>query len=302
MSNNSCTAVVLTYNRLHCLKECIAAIKAQTRRPESIIVVDNGSEADTGDWLRQQEGLHIVTIHPNIGPAAGMKKGLKEAFEKGFQFIWCMDDDGLPDPKALQVLMETRPELVGIKNSIVLDIKNPKDIVFKIQGVGDTLDSIKEPYVDGDINPWNGTLIHRDVIAAMGYPKEELFLWGEETEYYHRVKRSGRFGLISVRDSHHFHPKNAAQFYKSDWDVNKNWRAYYFIRNRFAILRSKNGSWFRAFLEYMIFFAGMLFYIFVHQKKQKFTKLKLLFIAAWDGVRSNYKKPNSEIIRMVSGL
>lgn len=298
----TCTAVVLTYNRLHCLKECIAAIRAQTRMPDSIIVVDNGSAADTGEWLRQQQGLHVVPIMPNIGPAAGMKRGLREAFELGFDWIWCMDDDGLPDPRALEVMLRTRPEMIGIKNSVVLDIKNRKDIVFKLAGGFKTIDDIKEPYVPGDINPWNGTLIHRSVIQTLGYPREELFLWGEETEFYYRVKRSGRFEMMSVRDSHHFHPKNASQFYKGDWNVKANWRAYYFIRNRYAILLSKHRTRAGALSEYMVFLSGLTFFVMSRQKQDKAKKLKLISIGARDAITGNFRKSYPEVVKLVSEL
>jgi rhamnopyranosyl-N-acetylglucosaminyl-diphospho-decaprenol beta-1,3/1,4-galactofuranosyltransferase len=41
------TAVIVTYNRFELLKECIAAVKVQTYKPSSILVVNNNSTDGT---------------------------------------------------------------------------------------------------------------------------------------------------------------------------------------------------------------------------------------------------------------
>ena len=45
-------AVVVTYNRLEMLKDCINALKEQSRKPDGILVVNNGSTDDTGEWIK----------------------------------------------------------------------------------------------------------------------------------------------------------------------------------------------------------------------------------------------------------
>ena len=62
------TAVIVTYNRLELLKECIAAVKAQTYKPSFILVVNNDSTDGTTEWLNQQSDL-IVIHQPNKGGA-----------------------------------------------------------------------------------------------------------------------------------------------------------------------------------------------------------------------------------------
>ncbi len=37
------TAVVVSYNRARLLDECLSALNAQTRRPDSLVIVDNAS-------------------------------------------------------------------------------------------------------------------------------------------------------------------------------------------------------------------------------------------------------------------
>jgi GT2 family glycosyltransferase len=298
----TCAAMVLTYNRLHFLKECIASIKMQVRAPDHIIVVDNGSAEETRAWLREQQGIEVVTIEVNVGPAAGMKTALQSGYDRGVSWIWIMDDDSLPDPHALQRLLAARPGVVAAKNSLVLDKEDRKSLVFRLKEFN-TVDDIKEELVEGEIMPWNGTLFHRQVIEKIGYPKSELFLWGEETEYYYRIKKSGLFPLFTVRDSFHFHPKNAGFFYKEGWDVHTHWRAYFFIRNKYTVFLSKfRQSRLPAALNYLVFLSGMLYYILFHQKKDKIKKARLLAIGARDGFRRNYTRSVQDVSQLIKQL
>jgi rhamnopyranosyl-N-acetylglucosaminyl-diphospho-decaprenol beta-1,3/1,4-galactofuranosyltransferase len=302
MERENVAAVVLTYNRLHLLKECITAIKSQTLQPDEIIVIDNGSKEDTSEWLKSQQGINTIFLPQNIGPAAGMKRGLQAAFEKGYLWIWIMDDDGLPHAEALEKLLNAKPGSKGARNSIVLDKEDKKTLVFKLLQFK-TLDDIKEEFVEGEIMPWNGTLFHRTIIERLGYPISELFLWGEENEYYYRIKKSGLFDIFSVRSSWHYHPRTSGFFYKSKWDVKTDWRAYYFIRNKYTVYLSKyRQKKTLAAFQYLVFNAGMLYYILFQQQDQKRKKAKLLFYATKDGLKLDYTKSTPDVVALLKKL
>lgn len=301
MKPDTACAVVLTYNRLHTLRECLACVKAQTRLPDRILVIDNGSAADTADWLQDQEGIEVVTLQPNRGPAGGMKAGMEAAYERGFDWIWVMDDDSLPDPEALRRLLEVEGRGIGARNSLVLDKDDRKRLVFRLKDY-QTIDDVP-PLVEGHLMPWNGTLLHREVIRQLGYPRTELFLWGEETEYYYRILKSDRFEVFTVRDSYHFHPRNAGLFYREAWDVHTNWRAYFFIRNKYTVYKSRyRCNRLKAALHYALFCAGMLYYILFVQRDQKGKKAKLLRLAAADGLRQHHHRSLPEIIALLKRL
>ena len=51
-------AVVVTYNRLTLLRECLNAFYNQTRRPNELIVVNNASSDGTRDYLKEWTGTH----------------------------------------------------------------------------------------------------------------------------------------------------------------------------------------------------------------------------------------------------
>jgi len=96
-------AIVVTYNRLPLLKECIGALLAQTRRPDEIVVINNSSTDGTEEWLHTQPV--VVVTQPNGGGAAGFHRGIREAYGRGADWIWLMDDDTIATPTALEHLL-----------------------------------------------------------------------------------------------------------------------------------------------------------------------------------------------------
>lgn len=51
--NKKVAAIVVTFNRITLLKECIEALRKQSYADFSIIVVDNGSTDGTNLWLSE---------------------------------------------------------------------------------------------------------------------------------------------------------------------------------------------------------------------------------------------------------
>ena len=86
MKNIKIAAVVVTYNRFVLLQKCIAALRDQTHKLDAIIVVDNASTDFTGEWLDKQKDL-IVIHQANLGGSGGFHRGIKEAFERKFDWI-----------------------------------------------------------------------------------------------------------------------------------------------------------------------------------------------------------------------
>ena len=79
-------AIVVTFNRLTLLQECIQALRDQTRRPDEIIVVDNSSTDGTREWLNAQLDLTVVR-QGNLGSSGGQQTGIKTAYQKGYDWF-----------------------------------------------------------------------------------------------------------------------------------------------------------------------------------------------------------------------
>ena len=115
MRNNRVAAVVVTYNRLPLLQKCIESLRAQTA-PCDILVVNNASTDGTGPWLAAQKTAGVLLARDtgeNLGGAGGFNYGMRWALEAGYDYLWLMDDDCLPQPDALEKLLEADTLLGG---------------------------------------------------------------------------------------------------------------------------------------------------------------------------------------------
>ena len=107
------SAVVVTYNRHDLLVRCIKCLRGQTVRLDNVIVVNNGSTDGTKEWLDKQTDLDVIH-QENVGGSGGFYRGIEHAYESGYEWIWCMDDDVFPEPNCLEMLMKQDNEKTGI--------------------------------------------------------------------------------------------------------------------------------------------------------------------------------------------
>ena len=291
-------AVVVTYNRQVLLAECIEALRSQTRTIDKILVINNGSNDNTENWLNHQKDIEFFTQN-NIGSGGGFNKGIQLAYEKGYDWIWLMDDDGFPKEDALENLLEDKGEKLCLRNCAVINKKDKKSFVWKT-GNYSGIDEVNEPIIHNFAHPFNGTLLHKEIIKKVGLPKKELFIWGDETEYYHRIITKYKIPFYTKTNSIHYHPASAYS-YKNDWDYNSNWKMYYYVRNRFHILKTKfSKSPLVALIVYIGFLISFSGIIIVFQKTNKFRKLSFIFWPVKDALTNNCDATPSMILQRLT--
>lgn len=209
MNNNKVAAVVVTFNRLSLLKRCIESLRGQTEKNLDMVVVNNGSTDETEEWLMQQSDL-IVINQGNYGGSGGFYTGTKYAYDKGYEWVWMMDDDGEADIQQLEKLLLGAKRLNACYvNALVGSIEDKKGLSFAFSLNGKRIDTIAEAQKQTEIRnftaPFNGTLIHRSVIDKVGFIKKEMFIWGDEVEYTCRISNAG-FEKYTITDALHYHP------------------------------------------------------------------------------------------------
>jgi rhamnopyranosyl-N-acetylglucosaminyl-diphospho-decaprenol beta-1,3/1,4-galactofuranosyltransferase len=193
-------AVVVTYNRLGMLQALVETLLGVPGLDE-VLVVDNASTDGTGEWLAGCGDTRLLsrTLDHNSGGAGGFHVGLGWAVERGADLVWLMDDDGLPQPGCLAALLE-RDGKLDFWGPVVVDRNDPERLVFPIRLPGGTrvvhaMPDVRRAAVDGMIRgiviPFNGVLVTRELVARIGLPRSEFFIWGDDHEYRLRAERSG---------------------------------------------------------------------------------------------------------------
>jgi len=112
MTTPSVSVVIPTYNRLRTVGRAIDSVLGQTRPPEQIVVVDDGSEDGTSVALRQRYGDAIVLLtQPNRGVAAARNAGIAAATGELIAFL-DSDDYWLPGKLESQLAVMADPSIV----------------------------------------------------------------------------------------------------------------------------------------------------------------------------------------------
>ena len=232
-------AVVVTFNRLALLEQCLDSLKKQTRPPDAILVVNNGSTDGTAEWLRERADLLTVT-QPNLGSAGGCAAGMRRAHAEGFAWTWMLDDDLVVPPDALKILLnDAHRGALDLVNPLVAADTELEALAFGlapgIQTVAEAKNAARDGLIPDLVNPWNGLLVSRAAMDRIGFVKVEMFISGDEIEYVHRAKASGLAMATSTGVvCHHPKPRFAYQpilFNRFRVELPGGLRRWIYIRN-----------------------------------------------------------------------
>lgn len=211
-------AVVVTRDRVGLLRDSLAAVATQTRRPDHVVVVDNGPD----DAVREVvEGCGLpATYLPsrrNLGGAGGFALGMLHALALGADWVWCADDDGRPaDDGVLTTLLDTaeRHGLAEV-SPLVTDMADPERLAFPLRR-GLRWRRRRSDFAGLDLLPsyaslFNGALFRADALDVVGVPDYRLFFRGDETEIHRRLLRAGLPFGTAVGASY-LHPEGTTEF------------------------------------------------------------------------------------------
>jgi rhamnopyranosyl-N-acetylglucosaminyl-diphospho-decaprenol beta-1,3/1,4-galactofuranosyltransferase len=208
-------AVTVSFNRLALVQRLVAQLR-ETPGVSEIVVVDNASTDGTGEWLREAAAADGVPLTPllltdNRGGAGGFHAGLAAAMERGADLAWLMDDDGVPEPDCLKVLLEHDYDFWG---PAVLAEQDPSRLCFPIRMPGrstvvhqmaEVESAARDGVIPDVVIPFNGVLVTRELVERIGLPREEFFIWGDDVEYLWRAEAVDA-RIATVVDAHVLHP------------------------------------------------------------------------------------------------
>ncbi|MES1925714.1 glycosyltransferase [Salinisphaera sp. T31B1] len=105
------SVVVATYNRADYLAKALDSLLAQTRPPDEVLVIDDGSSDATPDLLAAYGSRIRCIRQTNSGKPAALNRAIPQA--RGTH-VWIFDDDDYALPHALAThvrFLEDRPDL-----------------------------------------------------------------------------------------------------------------------------------------------------------------------------------------------
>ena len=244
MSDRVC-AVVVTYNRKALLGECLAALRAQTRPADEVLVVDNASTDGTADLVREEHpDVELLALPDNQGGAGGFHEGMKRAYDQGFDWLWLMDDDTIASETALERLLAAAEESASPSPPYLLASKvvwmdgrlHPMNAPgIDVAKVDRLIDAVERRLIPLRATTFVSLLVSARSVRDFGLPHKHYFLWSDDIEYTARVLRRERG--YTVPDSVALHKTPTAYTAVQTTDS----RFYYHVRNVLFMIRG--GAW-----------------------------------------------------------
>lgn len=332
LKDETVCAIVVTYNRKKMLLECLEALLKQSRPLNAIYIIDNASTDGTPAALLEKKYIsklptlnieepwetfctvanlqdlgtnshlsviiYYVRIQANMGGSGGFYEGVKRSYEKGYDWMWLMDDDGIPEEDCLyQLIHEGEKYNVEFLAPLVVDINHSGKLSFGIfdyknnQTIYTFQDAMKyssDGIFKGTACLFNGILISKELVKMVGYPKKEMFIWGDEIEYLLRTKSMG-FKIVTICNAIHKHPIGKIGYHKicfGKFSVRFNdqkLRDYCKFRNMAFIYKKYNSNkLLKDILKYTWFF--------MISRKFDLKNMRFYLSATIDGLKGDFSK------------
>jgi glycosyltransferase involved in cell wall biosynthesis len=231
MNRPTVSAIIPTFNRGDCIAETIESVLNQTRAPQEVVVVDDGSTDDTAVVCRKFGAAIRYISKPNGGASSARNMGIQNATGEWIAFLDA-DDIWLPQKLEVQCAAIEANPVCGwsFTNHLTTDRRGvplsgvqgfERDFhCFRDLGASPELlfgNALRHQVVHaaggshelfvGDIYPLlfhgnmvfpSGALVKRSLAVEAG-PWDENFKVAEDTEWFHRVAARGEGVVVMTR-------------------------------------------------------------------------------------------------------
>ena len=186
MKHSDVLAVIVSFNGVHLVPRCAAALRDQVG---AIVVADNGSTGETVDilaTLERETGVMVERLGGNLGIARAINVGARKARELGYKWLLTMDEDSVADPTMIDAYMRavaedpTRVFLAPLRGDVAATHrKDPHPISYAIT---------------------SGNLVRVDLFDAIGPYENTFFTDCVDFDFSLRARRAG-FTIWRVPDA-----------------------------------------------------------------------------------------------------
>lgn len=208
------SVVIPAYNAAAHILRALVSLENQTRKPDEVIVIDDGSSDDTGKIVvrfSKSSDLNIIFEHQeNKGCGAARNTGIRQSSSDLIAFLDA-DDIVYPDflAQATRALgrhgdwvawFSDRDVIDAEGNLIAKDLDHPLFRSIQKHNMSDGLIELSDPalfcrLIGGNVIPMTIVCRRLDVEAISGFDEELRYT--EDRMFLLKLSRRGKFGYIS---------------------------------------------------------------------------------------------------------
>lgn len=242
----SVASVTTAYNGAHVLRQHIDALLEQRRPLEEIIVVDNASNDETSALLtKRYPQVTVLRMSENLGIGGALAAGLAYAIrQKKHDWIWMFDQDSIPAPDALEIMMKEEQLLqhtaseVGILAALAVDQQmeiSSTPWFWRNRFIKPRAELLSQPLLFTDLVITSGAMVRRKLVETIGFPRSDFFIDFVDYEYCLRARSHGyKIAVITRAKLRHEIGRTRTMHFLGRrwfWSDHRPFREYYMSRN-----------------------------------------------------------------------
>jgi GT2 family glycosyltransferase len=217
----SVAVVIPNWNGVALLPACLDALRAQTYRDHSVVVVDNGSHDDSLAVLARYPEVRVLRFGRNRGFGAATNAGIRATASP---YVATLNNDAIPGAGWLAALVAAaeRDPAVGMCASRMVfagqpDVLNSCGIALDRTGIAWDLLGGEPVGADRDLTepfgPCAGAALYRRaMLDAVGLFEERFFAYLEDVDLAWRARRAGwRCRYVADAEVAHHHSATAGE-------------------------------------------------------------------------------------------
>lgn len=220
MSQPRVSVVVVNWNNFADTDECLQSLGKAIYPNFEVILVDNGSDGNDVDLLKERFGdrIRLIENDRNYGFAEGCNTGIKDALARGADYVALLNNDTIVAPDFLDEVVSAAwsAEKVGIAGGKVYCYETPEMIWFAggvidywrgstpIRGSGEMDCGQYEERREVDWICGCFMLISRELLKEVGMFDRRFFFGWEDVDLCVRAARRG-YRIIFVPQSKVWH-------------------------------------------------------------------------------------------------
>ena len=243
----SVASVTTSYNSAQELARHLEALRCQSRALQEIIVVDNASTDNTSAMLASRyPEITVLRMSSNLGTGGALAAGLAYAAgDKKHDWIWMFDQDSVPAMDALDAMLREAQQLngnaseVGILAALPVDENNKNSCtpwLWRDRFVKPPTEFLARPIMFADLVITSGSMVRREVVEKIGFPRADFFIDFVDYEYCLRARSHGyKIAVVTRAKLHHevgrTHRVRFLAGRSHLWPEHRPFREYYYSRN-----------------------------------------------------------------------
>ena len=245
--------VVVTYNRVSLLGECIKCIENQTIKPYKVFIVDNGSTDGTKEYLGSlgKDNYIVIGFGENMGASRGFSEGISEICKEDVDYVLVIDADAHIDKDYVLRISEFLERHHDVKAASGTVYEQEKIALSHRRRLKNKLTladmCVPENEYEGEVFYYDlfsfcGIFLSKELLIQAGYPRSDFFTQYTDTDFSLRIRKYTRIANVN----------NAALRHKVKAGASAgkiSYKFYYQVRNRMVTILSNSGKLLRPIIR-----------------------------------------------------